>query len=189
MIRIALVGDIGSGKSYIAKNFGFPVFDADYEVSKLYKTDKKVFVKIKKALPEYFYSFPLSKTEITNAILAEKKNLKKIVKIVHLEIRKKMNFFLKKNKDKKIVILDIPLYLENKLNKKKDIIIFVQSKKTDIEKKLKRRKNFNKNIYKKFKEIQLSLDNKKKKSQFIIKNDFTKKTVKKSLSKILNIIL
>ncbi len=41
MIRIALVGDIGSGKSYIARNFGYPVFNADVEVSKLYKKDKK----------------------------------------------------------------------------------------------------------------------------------------------------
>ena len=29
MIRIALVGDIGSGKSYIAKLFNYPVFNAD----------------------------------------------------------------------------------------------------------------------------------------------------------------
>ena len=29
MIKIAVVGDIGSGKSYLAKQFGFPVFDAD----------------------------------------------------------------------------------------------------------------------------------------------------------------
>ena len=37
MIRIALVGDIGSGKSYIAKNFGYPVFNADFEVKLIYK--------------------------------------------------------------------------------------------------------------------------------------------------------
>ena len=37
MIRIAVVGDIGSGKSYVAKQFGYPVFNADLEVNKLYK--------------------------------------------------------------------------------------------------------------------------------------------------------
>ena len=26
MIRLAVVGDIGSGKSYVAKQFGYPVF-------------------------------------------------------------------------------------------------------------------------------------------------------------------
>ena len=37
MIRIGILGDIGSGKTYVAKNFGYPVFDADYEVSKYIK--------------------------------------------------------------------------------------------------------------------------------------------------------
>ena len=56
-----------------------------------------------------------------------------------------MNFFLKKNKNKKFVVLDIPLLLENKINKKKDILIFVDSKKSDIEKKLKKEKILIKN--------------------------------------------
>ena len=57
MIRIGLVGDIGSGKSYIAKNFGYPVFNADIEVSKLYKKDKKIFNKLKKTLPIFLTHF------------------------------------------------------------------------------------------------------------------------------------
>ena len=119
MIRIGILGDIGSGKSFIAKSFGYPVFNADYEVNKLYNSDKKVFKKLQKILPKYFYEFPIDKKKVTEAILAKERNLKKIVKIVHLEIRKKMSIFLIKNKGKKIVILDIPLLLENKINKKK----------------------------------------------------------------------
>jgi len=97
--------------------------------------------------------------------------------------------FLKKNKNKKIVILDIPLLLENKINKKKDVLVFIETKKTDVLKRLKRRKNFNKKIYKRFKNIQLPLDYKKRKSQFIIKNDFTKKSVKKAITSILKEII
>ena len=44
MIKLAVVGDIGSGKSYLAKQFGFPVFDADSEVEKLYKKNKVKFL-------------------------------------------------------------------------------------------------------------------------------------------------
>ena len=189
MIRIGVLGDISSGKSYVAKNFGYPVFNADDEVGLLYKKDKKVFNKLKKILPKYIYSFPIDKNEISNAILSNKSNLKKIIKIVHVEIRKKMNKFLRQNFNKKIVILDIPLLLENKINKKDDTLIFVQSRKTDIFKRLKKRKNFNPRLYKKFKDIQLSLDYKKKKSQFVIKNDFTKKTIKTSVKKIIKKIL
>ena len=163
MIKIGILGDIGSGKSYVAKNFGYSVFNADAEVGKLYKKNRKIFNKLKKTLPKYIYSFPINKDEISNAILANKFNLKKIVKIVHSEIKKKMNIFLKKNINKKIVILDIPLLLENKINKKNDILIFVQSKKPDIIKRLKKRKNFNLKLLKKFKNIQLPLNYKKKK--------------------------
>ena len=189
MIRIGVLGDIGSGKSYIAKHFGYPVFNADQEVVKIYKKNKKVFLKLKKILPKYIYSFPINKYEITNAILSNKNNLKKIIKIVHFEVRKEMKFFLKKNKNKKFVILDIPLLLENRLNKKSDILIFIDANKKNISKKLKKRKNFNLKLFYKFKKIQLPLAYKKQKSDFIIKNNFSKKGIKKDINKILDKIL
>ena len=185
MIRIGILGEIGSGKSYVANNLGYPVFDADYEVAKIYKRNKKVFLKLKKILPKNINSFPIEKKEITKTILQKKGNLKKIIKVVHSEIRKKMNLFFKKNKNKKFVVLDVPLLLENKLNKKGDILIFVKSKKADILKKLEKRKNFNKKLFNKFKKIQFSSKYKMKKSHYIIKNDFTKKTINTNIEVIL----
>ena len=186
MIKIGILGDIGSGKSYVAQKFGYPVFNADYEVAKLYQLNKKIFNQLKKSLPKYIFSFPIEKKEISNSILANEKNLEKIVKIVHKEIRKKMDIFLKKHKNKKIVILDIPLLLENKINKKKDILVYVQSKRSDILKRLKKRKNFNQKLLKKFKIIQLPISYKKKKSHFTIKNNFTKKSINDGIKNILN---
>jgi len=185
MIRIAVVGEIGSGKSHIAKLFNYPIFNADLEVAKIYKTNRKCFKNLKKKLPEYFSSFPIKKEEIIKAITEDEINLIKITDIIHPEIRKKMNTFLKDNKKEDVVILDIPLLLENKLNQKRDIIIFIQSKKTEITKRLKKRNNFNLDLLKKFKKIQLSPDYKKKKSHFIIKNNFTNKSAKMSIKKIL----
>ena len=189
MIRVGILGDIGSGKSYIAKNFGYPVFNADNEVGKLYKKNKKVFNKLQKALPKHIFTFPIDKKEITRAILANKTNLRKIIKIVHNEIRKKMNIFLRNNRNKKIIILDIPLLLENKINKKNDILIFVEVNQKDTMKRLRQRANFNLKIFKKFKKIQLSLDYKKKKSNFIIKNNFSSKSVQKKIGYIIKEIL
>ena len=189
MIRIAIVGDIGSGKSYIANLFGYPVFNADLEVAEIYKTNKNCFKRLKKDLPKYFTVFPANKIQIINAIENGEKNLKKITKIIHPEVRKKLSTFLKKNKKRKAIILDIPLLLENKLNQKSDIIVFVQSKKREIIKRLKKRDNFNLNLYNQFKKIQLPLSYKKKKSDHIIKNNFTNKFVKISVEKILKEII
>ncbi|WP_440675629.1 dephospho-CoA kinase [Candidatus Pelagibacter sp. HIMB1593] len=189
MIRIGIIGDIGSGKTFVANNFGYPVFNADLEVSKIYKKDKKIFLKLKNKLPKYITKFPIDKNEITDAILNNQNNLNKIIKIVHKEIRKKLNVFLKKHKKEKIVILDIPLLIENKLFKKEDFLIFVKSKKKDIDKRIKKRPKFNSKLLKIFKKVQLSPSYKKKKSHFIIKNTFTEKPVKNEIIKIMNKIL
>ena len=96
-----------------------------------------------------------------------------------------MNNFLKKNKNKKIVVLDIPLLLENKINKKNDVLIFVESKKSETLRRLKKRKNFNMKILNNFQKIQLSLDLKRKKSKFIITNNFKKNSVKIRVKEII----
>tara|TARA_Y100000590_G_scaffold343298_1_gene392199 strand:+ start:249 stop:827 length:579 start_codon:yes stop_codon:yes gene_type:complete len=189
MIRLSIVGDIGSGKSYVARQFGYPVFNADAEVNKLYKKSRKCYAKLKKELPNYITTFPVKKNKLSKAIMSNKKNLEKIIKIVHPEIRKKMNKFFIKNKNKKIVVLDIPLLLENKINKKKDIIIFIEARKKDIEKRLKKRVNFNPRIVKKLKNLQLPIELKKRKSDFTIKNNFRVNSVKKDAKRIVKKIL
>ncbi|MBC8306841.1 MAG: dephospho-CoA kinase [Pelagibacterales bacterium] len=189
MIRIAIVGGIGSGKSYVAKLLGFPVFDADAAVSKIYKNNSKCFMRIKRKMPKFIKSYPINKSEISKAILSNKNNLKKITKIVHPLVRLKMLSFIRKNKKSRAIVLDIPLYFENKINKKGDIIVFVDAKKSQINNQLKRRPKFNIKILKKFKEIQLPIQVKKRKSNFIIKNNFKNASLLKSVNILKKTIL
>jgi len=185
MIRIAVLGDIGSGKSHVAKQFGGPVFNADVEVNKLYKKSKKCYRKLKKALPKFIISFPVKKSNLSHAVEVDKKNLKKITAIIHPEIRLKMNKFIKKNKKEKFVVLDIPLLMENKINRKNDVLIFVDANKNEIFKRLKKRPNLNLKILKKLKKLQLPLEKKRKRSNFIIKNNFNNKFLKKNVKEII----
>ena len=189
MIRIAVLGDIGSGKSHVAKQFGYPVFNADAEVKKLYKKNRKCYIKLKKKLPKYINSFPIKKKELSKAVAANKQNLKKIVKIVHPEIQINMNNFLRRNKNKKFVVLDIPLLMENKINKKSDVLIFIDAKKREIIKRLKKKPGVNLKMVRKFKKFQLPVEIKKKRSNFIIKNNFRNNSTKKSVKKVLREIL
>ena len=182
--RIGIIGDIWSGKSFVANQFRFPVFNADKEVNKIYKKNKICFHKLKNKLPKYIKSYPINKIELSNAILSNSKNLKKIVNIVHPIVRKRLNFFLKKNIKKRIVILDIPLLIENKINKKNDILIFVDAKKKEINSRLKKRINYNKKLIDNFRKIQKSLIIKKKLSTYVIKNNFKLSSIKKSIKLI-----
>ena len=187
--RVGILGDIGVGKSLVAKQFGFPVFNADEAVNNIYKKNKVCYKKLRKKLHKYIKSYPINKKELSKAIISNKKNLKTIVNVVHPIVRKEMNLFLKKNKNHKIVILDIPLLVENKLNKKEDILIFVEAKKKDIRKRLIKRKNYNKTLIDNFRKIQKSLIVKKKLSTYTIKNNFKLITIKKNVKLIKDKIL
>ena len=189
MIRLAVVGDIGSGKSYVAKLFGYPVFNADAEVAKLYKKSRRCYNNLKKALPNYISSFPIKKNKLSEAIIDDHNNLKKIIKIIHPEVRSHMNNFIKRNKRKKFVVLDIPLLMENKINRKNDVLIFVDARKKEITKRLQKRPNTNLKIIKRIKKFQLPVELKKKRSDFIIKNNFRNNYIKKNVKKVMEKIL
>ena len=86
--------------------------------------------------------------------------------------------------------MDIPLFLENKMYGKDDIIVFVKTKKKEVNKKIRKRPNFNKILVEKFKKLQLPLSQKRKKSHYVLNNNFKSEIVKKAVKilkrKILN---
>ena len=184
MIVVGILGDIGSGKTFVSKLFNCPVFNADAEVNEIYKKNIICYQKLKKKLPEHIKSFPIKKIELSRAILSNNHNIKKINTIVHPLVRKKMNIFLKRKVKNKLVVLDIPLLIENNLNKKKYILVFVESKKSQIISRLKKRKNYNNKIIENLRKLQKKLDYKKKLSNYVIKNDFKILTIKKRVNYI-----
>ena len=189
MRRIAVVGDIGSGKTFFSKLFRFPVFNADLVVSNLYQKDKFLFRKIKKKFPNKISNFPLKKEELLKIIFQKQKNLNVLGKIIHPIVRKKMKHFFKVNKKKRFVVLDVPLFFENKLNTKKDIIVFIQADKKKINQKLNKRKNINLKLINILRKNQFSSKLKKKRSTYIIKNNFVRNTAKKNVKLILKKII
>ena len=68
MKRIGILGDIGSGKSFIANQFGYPVFNADKEVKKIYKNSRNCYIKLKKKLPKFIKSYPIKKKDLKKAV-------------------------------------------------------------------------------------------------------------------------
>ena len=185
MRRIAIVGEIGSGKTFFSKLFKYPIFNADLVVSNLYKKDKYLFIKIKKKFPDKVSNFPLKKEELLKIILQKQNNLNILGKIIHPRVRRTMQNFLRKNRKKKFVVLDIPLFLENRLNEKKDIIILVEADKKKISQKLKKRKNVNPKLINILRRNQLQIKLKKKKSTYVIKNNFVRKTAMKNVKLII----
>ena len=189
MIRIGVIGGIGSGKTFISKLFKSPVFNADKEVEFLYKNNLECYKKLKKKLPRFVKSFPISKSQLIKAINEDKKNLKRISSVVHPLVRKKLKSFLNKNKKNKIIVLDIPLLIENKLYNKKDILIFVKSNRNKVINRLRKRKNYNKKILSNLRKNQANLLKKRKLANYIVDNNFSPNIMKKKISLLKNKIL
>jgi dephospho-CoA kinase len=189
MIRVGVIGGIGSGKSFISKLFKSPVFNADKEVDLLYKNSLDCYKKLNKKLPKFIKTFPILKSQLINAINQDKKNIKRISSIVHPLVRKKMKLFLNRNKKSKIVILDIPLLVENKLYNKKDILIFVKCNQKKVIKRLKKRKNYNKKVLINLKKNQVDLLKKRKLANYIVDNNFSPIIMKKKINSLKNKIL
>jgi len=129
MIKIGITGSLASGKttaSQILSNGRGPLFSADRVVKDLYKDTK-----FKKLLSKKFNikNDNFIKNNIKKIILGDKKNIKKLEKIIHPQVRINMKKFTNKNKDKKILFYEIPLLIESKLMKYFNIIIFVKAKK------------------------------------------------------------
>ena len=189
MIRIGVIGGIGSGKSFISKLFKSPVFNADREVEFLYKNNLECYKKLKKKLPRFVKSFPISKSQLIKAINEDKKNLKRISSVVHPLVRKKLKSFLNKNKKNKIIVLDIPLLIENKLYNKKDILIFVKSDQSKVINRLRKRKNYNKKIFLNLRKNQANLLKKRKLANYIVDNNFSPNIMQKKINLLKNKIL
>ena len=191
MIRIAVLGTIGSGKSFFAKQFKIPLFCADEVVQNLYRKNKTLFVKLKKSFPKDLDNFPIKKLQLINIINKNSNNLKKITKIVHPIVRKEMQLFLKENQRKKAkaVVLDIPLFLENKLDYKTDILVFIDPDKKKAILRLKKRTNFNKKNFILLKSLQMPLGIKKNRADFVVKNNFNSAKIRKEAKILLNQII
>ena len=117
MIKIGITGSLASGKttaSQILSNGRGPLFSADRVVKDLYKDTK-----FKKLLSKKFNikNDNFIKNNIKKIILGDKKNIKKLEKIIHPQVRINMKKFTNKNKDKKILFYEIPLLIESKLMK------------------------------------------------------------------------
>ena len=182
MIRICLVGEIASGKTFVSNCFGYPVFNADKEVIKIYKKNRKCFNQLKKKFPNNINRFPIKKYQIKKII--NKNNIKSLSKIVHPYVRLNLKKFLKKNKKSKFVVLDIPLLIENKLYLKSDILIYVNTPKYIINKRLIKRGVYNKQLIKILESQQLKKNKKKNFCNFIIENVSDRNNILKQIKYI-----
>jgi dephospho-CoA kinase len=188
MVKVGILGPVGSGKSFVANIFGtlgFNVFSADEVVSKIYQNNRIVNKKISKSFKLKLYKNKINKKELRELVKKYPKKFKFLNKIIHPIVRKELINFLEKNKNKKLVILDVPLLIENKLFKFVDIFVYIKTKSAAFNSRIVKRKNLDQPFLKILRKQQAGEKIKEGYADFVIFNN-SKSKVKLQIKNIIN---
>lgn len=129
MFKGGLTGGIGSGKSYVAKqfmSFGIPVYFADKEAKRLMIQDKSLKNQIKELLGQdsYHRNGRLNRAYVASKIFEDKKMLKGINKLVHPAVKADFTRWAEEQVAP-YVLEESAIIFENKLHKYFDQVILV----------------------------------------------------------------
>ena len=134
MIIIGITGSIGMGKSTVAnmlKQFKIPVFDSDKEVRDILENNNAVKKQIYDLWPDVIL-IETKEKEIDKNLLSRKifgniKYRKTLESIIHPEVLKRRDVFIKSEEKSSIVALDVPLLYETGTDKICDYIFLVHT--------------------------------------------------------------
>jgi dephospho-CoA kinase len=191
MVRVGILGSVGSGKTFIAnifKELSFNIFSADNEVANIYKNNKIVNRKIAKFFKLKLYNGKINKQDLRDSLKKNPKKFKFLNKIIHPIVRKRLAIFLSRFKKNKLIVLDIPLLVENKMLNFVDILVLVKTRSNSFLSRIKKRKNLDKQFLNILKKQQVSEKIKETYADFIIYNS-SKNKVKLQVKNIIDKIL
>ena len=164
MYKIGITGSIGTGKTTIANQFALfniPVFDADKEIKKILNKEK-IKQKLVFIWPQISEKNEINKSKLKVIIFSNKKEKKKLEKLLYPYLEIEKNKFTKTNLKKRILVYDIPLIYETKSETQYDLIILTNcNKKLQKKREIKRDKISN-SLFENIVKSQLSFHEKKK---------------------------
>lgn len=117
MIRIALTGSIGMGKSTVAAMFekrGIPVFDADAEVRRLQSDGGELVARIEDRFPGTTRDGAVDRDALSAAVLGRPEELRALEAMVHPAVQRAREDFIAAKAGAPAVLFDIPLLFESK---------------------------------------------------------------------------
>ena len=172
MIKIGLTGSIGMGKTETGKIFselGFPIYNADDVVHKLYEPGQKGAEKIKEVFPDSINSDgSVNRESLSAEVLGNVEKIRVLESVIHPLVAEDREIFFEENVDSPAVVLDIPLLFETGGEKFVDIVVVVDAPADIQEERVLSRPNMTKEKLEKIIAEQIPNDIKKEKADFVV---------------------
>lgn len=130
MMRIAITGSIGMGKSTVAGMFaraGIPTFDADSEVRRMQGPGGILVEAIGKAFPAAMVGNQIDRERLARYVLADPAALARLETIVHPAVLAAREAFTAAYADAPALLFDIPLLFETGSERAFDKVIVVSA--------------------------------------------------------------
>lgn len=191
MLKIAITGNIASGKSQLEKLIaakGYKVFDSDDIAHDLIFKDEEVIQGIKKAFKKYdilHEDGSISRAKLGKIVFKDKSLLTKLESIIHPVIKHKIASFLNGGKHEKAIFISVPLLFEKNFRELFDIVILVKADEGVRLKRLMDKGDFDIEHAKERMAAQMSQDKKIVLSDYVIDNNSTVKKMEAQLTAIL----
>lgn len=188
---IGLTGSIGMGKStasYMLKQFGLPVFDADAAVHDLFLNNKNAIQKIVKTFPEYKNcDGSINVKKLAKDSFFDGKAVKKLENILHPFVFYNMLDFIdyhKSNRSIRIVI-DVPLLFETGWDAFCDYVILVHCGEEMQKNRVMLREGMTIEKFSAIKQRQMSESKKLKKADYIVSTTVSLRRTRLRLAEVL----
>ena len=186
MIKIAITGNIASGKSEAEKILsekGFKVMDTDKAAHKILNASLAVKEEFKSY--DVFENGEISRQKLGELVFSDKKQLKKLENIIHPLVKEQIQEFFEKNSNEKYVFVSVPQLFEAGMETMFDKIIFISAKDNIRLERLMKRSGCTLDYARKRLSAQMPQNDKIQKSDFVINNDYSIADLEKQLASIL----
>ncbi len=182
-IRVAITGNIGSGKSTFAKfisELEYSVIYADDISKEILASDSEVRTNIIENFgAQSFQGKKVNKKYLADSVFSDKKKLKKINSILHPMVRKRIETLSEEYfKTKNILFVEAALIFESKIEKMYDYVVLITAEKDLRMKRATKAKKLSEADFITRDSNQLNEETKKKKADFIFTNNGSKEELK-----------